>query len=79
MTDTTPASDAKNRALRTLIQGGIVTALIALATVVATIVGTWTGDDVLTAGSWVTLGTSALTTVLTSVASYVAGHVAPPK
>jgi hypothetical protein len=72
-------TDAKSRALRTLVQGGIVAGVAAAASTTALIVGTWTGNDVLEASAWVGLGTSVVQAVLTSVASYVAGHVAPPK
>ena len=70
--------DAQARALRTLAQGAVVTALVAVATTVQLVVGGWQPDQVMQPASWVALGTSALVTVLTSVSSYVAAHLVPP-
>jgi hypothetical protein len=78
-TEPTTAATARARSARTLAQGAAVTALVALATVVVNVVGGWTGDEVLSAGSWIALGTSAAVAVLTSVASYVAAYLVPPR
>lgn len=75
---TTTKKQAKSRSLRTLVQGAIVTGVVAVAGVVTNVVSGWSGDDVLSGASWVAVGTSAAVAVLTSVASYVAAHVAPP-
>lgn len=75
---TAVTTEAKSRAFRTLAQGAIVAGVAAVASTTALIVGSWTGNDVLEASAWVGLGTSIVQAGLTSVASYIAGHVAPP-
>ena len=71
-------ADAKKRATRTLVQGLIVTGLVAVAVTVNGIVTTWTGDDVTNGASWVALGTAGVVSLLTAVSSYVARLLAPP-
>lgn len=72
-------TEAKSRSVRTLVQGAVITAVIAVAGVVTSVVGTWGPDQVMSGPAWFALGTSAVVAILTSVASYVAAHVTPPK
>lgn len=77
MTDLTPAAkiDRRERSLRTLAQGAVVTAVVALATVLAAGVAGRPLDEV----DWSALAGMAGGAVLTAVASYVAANLAPPK
>lgn len=67
MTVKTP-SDAARRSTRTLIQGSVVTGVLALA---GTTTALLTPDTELTPAFWAFFGLSAIQTVGTSVASYV--------
>lgn len=87
MTENTPQTraerreaidDAKQRSLRTLAQGLAIDGLVAAGAATVAIVTTWQGDDVLSATSWVVLGTAVAKSVLTAVASYVSRLKLPP-
>jgi hypothetical protein len=71
-------TDAKQRSLRTLVQGLAVDCLVAAGAATMAVVSAWEGDDLLSAASWVVLGTSVAKSVLTAVASYVARLKVPP-
>lgn len=82
MADETRASlkhaDAKQRSIRTLLQGLTVDVLVAAGAVTVAVVATWDGDDVLALASWVALGAAVAKSALTAVASYVARLKVPP-
>lgn len=71
-------TDAKQRSVRTLVQGLVVDCLVAAGAATLAIVSAWQGEDVLSAASWLVLGTSVAKSVLTAVASYVARLKVPP-
>lgn len=71
----TTASDAKDRSLRTFLQGVLSIIVIGIATAIVNATGTieWSLDY------WSTIGTGAATVILTSIASYVMRYVDPPE
>lgn len=71
-------TDAKQRSLRTLMQGLAIDCLVAAGAAATAVVSAWEGEDVLSAAAWIVLGTSVAKSVLTAVASYVARLKVPP-
>lgn len=71
-------TDAKQRSVRTLVQGLAVDALVAAGAATVAVVATWENQDVASAAAWLVLGTSVAKSVLTAVASYVARLKVPP-
>lgn len=65
---TTLVTDARNRALRTFVQGVGIDVLVAIAAVLLV----WLPDaDVSNKEAWLVLGTSVVKSVLTAIAAYV--------
>jgi hypothetical protein len=73
-----PAKDAKSRALRTIVQGGIATVLVAIFTALATALNGG-GVDLTSGEDWKVVAISAGTAAVTAVLSYVQRLVNPPK
>lgn len=63
-------AEAKNRALRTLVQGAAVTIILAVAGVTIQVIGVWTHDDFMSKTSWVVYATSVAQAILMSLASW---------
>jgi hypothetical protein len=80
MTNVQPAppaksSDALNRAVRTFLQGLVVTIAGSLVTALVTV----SSGVQWTRAYWVGVGIAAGTSVVTGVASYIARYIAPPQ
>jgi hypothetical protein len=71
--------DAKNRGIRTLLQGLSIDVLVAIGAGTLAVVATWDGDDVLAVGAWVALAASVIKSVVTAAASFLARLKFPPK
>ena len=69
------SSDAAQRAWRTLVQGAIVAGVLAVCTVLVTVLSSASGWD---AVDWRALSFLLVQAAGTAVASYIARHVAPP-
>lgn len=75
----TAPSEASKRAKRTLVQGAVITAVVAIAGVVVQATTTLTGSSVFHAATWEAVGGTAVVSVLHAVSSYVAAKVSPPQ
>lgn len=75
----TDTADARNRSIRTLVQGLALDVAIAGAAAGLAVVETWQGNDVLSAAAWTAAGTAVGKSVLTAGLSYVARLKLPPK
>ena len=73
--DYSESSDAAQRAWRTLVQGAIVAGVLAVCTVLVTVLSSASGWD---AVDWRALSFLLVQAAGTAVASYIARHVAPP-
>lgn len=63
-------AEARSRAKRTLVQGLLVTVIIAVAGVTLQVIGSWSHDDMVNATAWTMYATSVAQAILTSVASW---------
>jgi hypothetical protein len=73
-TPLTPAADARNRALRTVLQGLVLDVSVAVVLVLATSVG----DLHWTRAYWLTLGLTLAKTVIQSGVAYAMRKLIPP-
>lgn len=72
-------ADARQRSIRTLLQGLAVDVLVAIGGALLAVLGTIEGDAMLTAAAWVAIATAVLKSVLTAVASFLARLAIPPQ
>lgn len=72
-------ADARERSLRTLVQGLALDVAIAGAAAGYAVVQHWSGEDVLSTAAWIAAGTAVVKSVLTAGLSYVARLTSPPR
>ncbi|RJO72980.1 hypothetical protein D5S18_22155 [Nocardia panacis] len=70
-------ADARDRAVRTIIQGAVSTVVVAVLLAVASVIG-GNGFDWTNAADWKAVGGAAIGAVLTAVTAYVHRLVKPP-
>lgn len=78
MATSTAHADAKQRSIRTLVQGLAIDCAVAAGAGATAALATIDGNELLTTAAWIALGTSVLKSVLTAGASYLARLKLPP-
>lgn len=82
MTDSTQTgeaqADARQRTIRTLLQGLAVDVLVAVGSSTVAVLATINDDEILAATSWAVLGASVVKSGLTAIASYISRLKIPP-
>lgn len=71
-------ADARQRSIRTLLQGLTIDVAVAIGSALLAVLGSIEGDAILTAAAWTIVATAVLKSVLTAVASFLARLALPP-